>query len=50
VVRIDVDDHDVVELALHRLLAGVGEQPAGVQLIDCDASATICNKVHDVFS
>ena len=50
VVRVDVDDHDVVELALHRLLAGVGEQPAGVQLIDCDASATICNKVHDVFS
>ena len=50
VVRIDVDDHHVVELALHRLLAGVRQQPAGVQLFDGYAPAAISNKVHDVFS
>ena len=50
VVRVDVDDHHVVELALHRLLAGVSQQTAGVQLFDCYAPAAICNKVHDVFS
>jgi hypothetical protein len=49
-VRIDIDDQHVVELALHGLLARVSEQSAGVQLIDCDAAAAICNKVHDVFS
>ena len=50
VVRIDVDDQHVVELALHRLLAGVSQQPAGVQLFDRYASAAISNKVHGVFS
>ena len=50
VVRVDVDDQHVVELALHRLLAGVSQQPAGVQLLDCYAPAAICNKVHGVFS
>ena len=50
VVRVDVDDQHVVELALHRLLAGVSEQLAGVQFLDCYASAAISNEVHDVFS
>ena len=50
VMRVDVDDQHVVELALHRLLAGVRQQPAGVQLFDGDASAAISNKVHGVFS
>ena len=50
VMRVDVDDQHVVELALHRLLAGVSQQPAGVQFIDRDASAAISNKVHGVFS
>ena len=34
VVSIHVDDQHVVELALDRLLAGVREQPGGVQLVD----------------
>ncbi len=34
VMRVDVDDQHVVELALHRLLAGVRQQAAGVQLLD----------------
>ena len=50
VMRVDVDDQHVVELALHRLLAGVRQQPAGVQLLDGYASAAIRNKVHGVFS
>ena len=50
VVRVDVDDQHVVELALHRLLAGVRQQAAGVQFFDCYAPAAISNEVHDVFS
>src|SRR4029077_11515117 len=50
VVRVDVDDHDVVDLALHSLLTVVSQQTAGVEFLDCYASAAICNKVHDVFS
>ena len=34
VVRIDVDDEDVVEVALLRLLRGMGEQAGRVQLVD----------------
>ena len=48
VVRIHVDDQNVVELALHRLLAGVGQQPRGVQLIDRNASAAFSKEVHDL--
>jgi hypothetical protein len=46
VMRVDVDDQNVVELALVRLLAGVGEKPGGVELIDRYAPATIRNEVH----
>jgi hypothetical protein len=45
-VRIDVDDKHVVELALLRLLARVGEQPGGVELLDRNASAAVGNEVH----
>ena len=48
VMRVDVDDQHVVELALHRLLAGVGQQPGGVQLLDRYASAAISNEIHGV--
>src|SRR5262245_27884774 len=48
VMRIDVDDQHVIELALDRLLAGVGQQAAGVQLLHWNASAAISNQVHDV--
>ena len=50
VMRVDVDDQHVVELALHRLLAGVGEKPGGVQLVDSYASAAISDEVHGVVS
>jgi hypothetical protein len=45
-VRIDVDDKHVVELALLRLLARVGEQPGGVELFDRNASAAVGDEVH----
>ena len=41
VVGVDVDDQDVVEVAPMRLLAGVGEQAGGVQLLDRYAPAAI---------
>ena len=46
VVRIDVGDQDVVEVALVRLLAGMRQQAAGVELFDGDAPAAIGEKVH----
>jgi hypothetical protein len=48
VMRVDIDDENVVELAPDRLLAGMRQQAAGVQLLDWDASAAIRNQIHDV--
>src|SRR5262249_26821712 len=45
-VRIDVDDQDIVELSLLRLLAGVGKQPGGVELFNCDTPAAVDDEVH----
>ena len=45
-VRVDIDDQDVVELALMRLLARVREQPRGVELLDGYAAAAIGYQVH----
>ena len=50
VMGIDVDDQDVVELALLRLLTGMGEQAGGVELLDGDAPAAIGDEVHGVVS
>jgi hypothetical protein len=47
-VRIDVDDQNIVELALMRLLARMSQKPGGVELIDRDAPAAIRNEVHGV--
>ena len=47
VVRVHIDDENVVELALHRLLASVGKKSAGIQLIDRDASTAFSEEVHD---
>jgi hypothetical protein len=41
VVGIDVGDQKVVETALMGLLAGMGEKPAGVELLDRNAAAAI---------
>src|SRR5438874_1614056 len=47
-VAVDVDDQDVVEAALDRLLAGVGEEPAGVELFERHPPTAIGKKVHGV--
>ncbi len=43
---IDVGDQHVVEIALMRLLAGVGQEPAGIELLDRHAAAAIGKKIH----
>ena len=48
VMGVDVDDQDVVELALLRLLLGVRQKPRGVELFDGDAPAAIGNEFHGV--
>ena len=47
-VAVDVDDQDVVEATLDRLLAGVGEEPAGVELFERHPPTAIGKKVHGV--
>jgi hypothetical protein len=47
-MRVDIDDHDVVELAQVRLLARVSQKPGRVELIDRDAPAAISNEVHGI--
>ncbi len=49
VMRVDVDDQHVVELALHRLLPCMGEQSCGVEFVDGDAAAAVSDEVHDRF-
>jgi hypothetical protein len=49
-VRIDIDDQDIIELALLRLFPGMSEQAAGIQLFDGNAAAAIGNQVHGVSS
>ena len=46
VVEIDVGDQNVVEIALMRLLAGVRQEPAGIELLDRHAAAAIGKKIH----
>src|SRR6516164_9403897 len=45
-ILVHVDDENVVEVALGRLLAGMGEKPGGVQLVDRYASAAFSEEVH----
>ena len=47
-MRVDIDDHEVVELAQVRLLARMRQKPGGVEFIDRDAPAAISNEVHGV--
>src|SRR5262249_24599443 len=47
-VGVDVDDHHVVEFALHRLLAGVAQELRRVELVNRYAPAAIYNEVHVV--
>ncbi len=46
-MRIDIDDQDVVEAALMRLLARVRQEPRGVELFDGDAAAAVGDQVHE---
>src|SRR5262245_37414490 len=48
-MAVNVDNQNVVELALHGLLAGMREQPAGVELFERDPAAAIGKKVHGAF-
>src|SRR5262249_40714336 len=48
VMGVDVDDQHVVELALLRLLSGMGEQAAGVELFDRHAPSAVGDEVHGV--
>jgi hypothetical protein len=45
-VRIDVGDQHVVEIALVRLFAGVREQTAGIELFDRNTATAVSEKVH----
>ena len=45
-MRVHVDDQHVVEVASMRLLAGIGEKAAGVQLLDRYAPAAISDEFH----
>src|SRR5262249_43006313 len=47
-VPIDIDDQDVIEVALHRLLVGLGKEPTGIELFERDPAAAISEKIHDV--
>src|SRR5262249_46596791 len=46
---VHVDNQKVVEIALHGLLAGVREQPAGIELFERDGAAAIGKEVHGRF-
>jgi hypothetical protein len=45
-MRIDVGDQDVVEIALMSLLAGMGQEPRRIELLDRHAAAAIGKKIH----
>src|SRR5262249_59491647 len=46
VMGIGIEDENIGELALPRLLAGMGEKPGGVQLVDRYASAAFSEELH----
>ena len=48
VVSVDIDDQNLVEFALVRLLAGVCQEPGSVELLDGHAAAAIGDQIHDV--
>jgi hypothetical protein len=47
VVRVDVDDHHIVEIALVRLLARMRQQTRGVEFLDRYTAAPISDEIHD---
>src|SRR5712671_4437144 len=49
VVSVHIDNQEVVETALHRLLARMGEQSAGIELFERDPAAAIGKEVHGCF-
>src|SRR5690348_13339543 len=46
VMRIDINNQNVVEVALVRLLPGMREQPRGVELLDRDPPAAFNDEIH----
>src|SRR5215471_6834306 len=49
-MAVDIGDQHVVEVALVRLAARMGEQPAGVELLDRHPPAAVSDEVHGTFS
>jgi hypothetical protein len=47
-VRVDVDDHHVVEVALVRLFARMRQQAAGIEFLDRYAPTAISDEIHGV--
>ena len=45
---VDVDDHDVIEIALVGLLARVSEQASSIQFLDRHAATAISDEIHSV--
>src|SRR5215469_4803038 len=45
-VRVDVDDENVVEIARMRLFARVRQESGGVEFFDGDAATAIGNQIH----
>src|SRR5215471_17439738 len=45
VVRIDIDDEYVVEVALHGLLAGMRQQPTGIEYLDANPPSAVSDQV-----
>ncbi len=43
---VDIDDHDVVEIALVRLFARMRQKAGSVELVDGDAAAAISDEIH----
>src|ERR1700756_264623 len=45
VVRIDIDDEYVLELAFHGLLAGMRQQPTGIEPLDANPPSAVSDQV-----
>jgi hypothetical protein len=45
-VRVDIDDEDIVEIAGMRLLARVRQEPCRIEFLDGDAATTISDQIH----
>jgi hypothetical protein len=47
-VRVNIDDQDVVELALMRLPRRMSQELAGIEVFDADAPIAVGHKFHGI--